>query len=598
MKTIRILVLALALVCLLAACQPGRVVIQDPDIQVPDAFQSYTGDSIGTLFQDTSLAQSPCGASCSGEPPSSCSVFTVAKGERVFFGGNDDFVNPDSHYWVEPGQGDDYGVIWIGTPDNVQQGVNEMGLAYDSNGLPKVEMNPHRERLPWEGGITSPQMHILHECATVEEVIEWVQTHQVYPKMNDQKQFADASGDAVLISPGPDGELVFTRKPPGDGHLVSTNYNVINPEHGYGYPCPRYETAQGMLGQLVEGSDALTVQDAADVLDAVHEGGGSSWTIESLVADLPNGVIYLYYFYQFDKPVALNVVDELAHPRAPGPLSALFPEDVRQEATRRYARIQSGVNRCRRAGMAWIAGALASVVLLLVLLPPGNRRALLFWVPVVIVLGPLGFLVWLIVGRGQKARGWRAVLLEAAGDVTPAVVAFAIHLGLAFSFPAVLGEGLLPLVLIAGLPLALSWLVFQGPLLALASKRGYLRTLWERLPNALVAGNLGMAGVIAIAGPLAIARTGACSLFPTPGWAMGALWAIVVLSALPGGLLLLLYQLWAVQRGLVAWRALAWREEEVRLASWRKLWWWVLLSYGVLLGGLVAFVVLLQLSSA
>jgi CubicO group peptidase (beta-lactamase class C family) len=37
--------------------------------------------------------------------------------------------------------------------------------------LPEVEMNPHHERIPWVGGITSPQMHILHECATVEEVV-------------------------------------------------------------------------------------------------------------------------------------------------------------------------------------------------------------------------------------------------------------------------------------------------------------------------------------------------------------------------------------------------------------------------------------------
>jgi len=190
------------------------------------------------------------------------------------------------------------------------------------------------------------------------------------------------------------------------------------------------------------------------------------------------------------------------------------------------------------------------------------------------------------------------VLLEAAGDVTPVVVAFVIYLALAVTFPAVAGEGALPLVFIAGLPLALSWLVFQGPLLALAGKRGYLRTLWERLPHALVAGNLGMAGVVALAGPLVSARIGACSLFPSPGWALGTLWAIVVLGALPGGLLLVLYQLWAAKRGLVAWRALASGEGEVRSAAWRKLWWWVLLSYVVLLGGVVAFAVLLRLLSA
>jgi hypothetical protein len=52
--------------------------------------------------------------------PSGCTVFTISKGENVFFGGNDDYINPDSYYWVDPGDSVNYGVIWIGEPDNVQ----------------------------------------------------------------------------------------------------------------------------------------------------------------------------------------------------------------------------------------------------------------------------------------------------------------------------------------------------------------------------------------------------------------------------------------------------------------------------------------------
>lgn len=594
MKAIRTCTLVLVLVGFLAACQPG------PKGQVPHELHPYVWGSLGLsagsygrLFSSAPPTYPPCETSCSTELPSGCSVFTISKGDRVFFGGNDDYVNPDQYYWVEPGKGEDYGVVWIGTPDNVQQGVNEVGLAYDANGLPEVAMNPHRERIPWSGGTTSPQMHILHECATVEEVIEWVQIHQVYPRMNDQKQFADASGDAVLISPGTDGELVFTRKPQGDGYLVSTNFNVTNPEHGFGYPCWRYETAQEMLGQLVEGSGEVTARDAAGVLDAVHQGGGTSWTIESLVADLPNGVIYLYFFHQFDRPVVLNVADELAHPRAPGPLSALFPDDVQEEAARRYQRIQAGANRCRWVGMAWAAGVLVCLVLLIALSLGTRReseasRAMLFWVPVVIVLGPLGFLVWLIAGRSRQLGAWQASLLESAGDVTPTTLAFMAYLALALFVPAVLGSDLVQLALILGLPLAVGWTAFQGPLLALATKRGYLRTLWERLPHALVAANLGMAGVSAVAGPLTNASVRTCSFFPSPGWAMGILWAIAVLGALLSGLLLFIYQSWAVRRSFQAWRILASGEGQVRSPTWRTLWWWILISYAALLGGLVA----------
>lgn len=58
-------------------------------------------------------------------------MISFSRGDSIFFAGNDDFVNPDSYYWVEPGDSTKYGVIWIGLPGNPEQGVNEKGLAYD-----------------------------------------------------------------------------------------------------------------------------------------------------------------------------------------------------------------------------------------------------------------------------------------------------------------------------------------------------------------------------------------------------------------------------------------------------------------------------------
>ena len=48
----------------------------------------------GTLYHVAAFAQTV---------PSKCSVFTLAKGDQVFFGGNDDYIHPDSYYWVDPG---------------------------------------------------------------------------------------------------------------------------------------------------------------------------------------------------------------------------------------------------------------------------------------------------------------------------------------------------------------------------------------------------------------------------------------------------------------------------------------------------------------
>jgi hypothetical protein len=138
---------------------------------------------------DTSRTEQP--VTKKGEPrviPSGCTVFTIARDGKVFFGGNDDYINPDSYYWVDPGDSSKYGVIWIGEPDNVQQGVNEKGLAYDANGLPRVDVNPHNERIQVSEDYNVYPIRLMHECATVDEVIKWVNSHKWHSYMHDQER--------------------------------------------------------------------------------------------------------------------------------------------------------------------------------------------------------------------------------------------------------------------------------------------------------------------------------------------------------------------------------------------------------------------------
>ena len=533
-------------------------------------------------------AQSSCDtqATCNGDIPFRCSVFTVSKGNRVFFGGNDDYINPDSYYWVDPGGAENYGAIWIGTRDNVQQGVNEKGLAYDANGLPRVDVNPHLEREPVAGDYNIYPIRILHECATVEEVINWVNTHQWHSYMHDQMQFADATGDAVIISAGADGEIVFTRKPPGDGFLVSTNFNVANPSNG-SYPCQRYETATEMLGQLVNQEGELSAQDAVNVLDAIHVEGSASWTIESMVADLPNGIVYLYYFYQYDQPVVLNVAEEIVSRRVGGPLSKLFPEEVRQEAARRYQHIQSQRDRNELLGKVWLGLMVASLAILLI----GSlktREGLIFWIPAVVILGPVGLLIWLAAGRSRRTGNWQAILVETVGDVIPSVVAFlAMVVGIVLNMGA---SDTMVILLLFGSPLVIGWLVFQGPLLAFATHKGYWRTLFLRLPHVWVVANLGIAVIFPIALPL----VNKSIQLPLSLWTVIFWWGLIVICALVAMLLLFLYEAWGIRQGYQAWSILAWGEGEIISAPWRKIWWWIPLSYVLSFVGLIGYAVIQQ----
>lgn len=527
---------------------------------------------------------STCALACGEQPAAGCTVFTLAKGDQVFFGGNDDYIHPDSYYWVDPGEAGKFGAIWVGTPDNVQQGVNEMGLAYDANGLPRVDTNPHLERKPVYGGYTSYPIQILRESATVAEAIDWVQTHQWHATMHDQMQFADAGGDAVIISAGSDGELVFTRKPPGDGFLVSTNFNVADPSNGFADS--RYTTAQRVLGELLERSEQLRAADAASVLEAVHVEGGTSWTIASLLADLPNGKVYLYYFYQFDRPVVLDVAEQLSNPLAPGPLSQLFPQDVQQEAARRYQSIQGQTARCRRLGTMAL-GALGASLGAFLVLSKGREGRQIPWAVIMLALGPLGLLIWGLTEGRAKAKDRRSVLVEVAGDLTPTVMGFVGAFVAILLLPAAQSSVLLQAGLFLGLPVLMGLLLFHGPMLAHAAKQNYLRVVWRRLPHVMVSANLGLAGVNVIAAPLISLSLTKCAVMPLQLSLLGTIWGIAVMGALAGGLLLCAYQVWAVRRGFNAWSTLAEGGVGFTTPTWGRLWWWVLLTVAVLAGAIL-----------
>jgi hypothetical protein len=207
-------------------------------------------------------------------------------------------------------------------------GMNEKGLAFGSSGLPETPINSHPERL-YSNSSENFYLKILRECSSVTCVIEMVENADL-ESMKGQYHFADKTGNAVVISAGKNGELAFTKKDGGDGYLVSTNFNLANPDHGR-YPCWRYDTATHML----EEKHTFTLDYFISILDAIHIEGKSANTIFSYVFDLRTGDVYIYYFHQFEEFYKTNVPNELAdsHYGNHGvPLPDLFSQETKDLA--------------------------------------------------------------------------------------------------------------------------------------------------------------------------------------------------------------------------------------------------------------------------
>ena len=251
--------------------------------------------------------------------PNSCTIFTANYSNKVYFGNNEDYRLAGTYMWLAPSQEistphgpiTTYGSVSFGFNHNndpadgyVQGGMNDQGLCLDANGLPQVFMNPHPER-------ESLYMHgfaqILAECQNISDVIDWFLSHYLGSSWGCQVHFADALGDAVVVSVGLEGEFNFTRKL-SSSFLVSTNFNLVNYANGY-YPCSRYSTASSMLGDITS-EENLTVDACKDILDAVHAEGEYA-TKYSNIFDLVNLNCHLFYNHNFNQSYTFNLEEQL-----------------------------------------------------------------------------------------------------------------------------------------------------------------------------------------------------------------------------------------------------------------------------------------------
>ena len=242
--------------------------------------------------------------------PHSCTIFTAVQGEMVLFGDNWDYHEGDLIIGYFPPSSAGYGSVHFGFRDGekqfYQRAVNDHSLAWAVNSIPRAKLNPHPEKA-FDYAEDEFLYTISKNAATVEEALRIAHNYDFGDSMVVQIHIADASGEAVVISPGSDGEIAFTHKPSGDGYLLSTNFNLATRKGPVDF---RWETANTLLDKL-SNSQTLTPDFAGEVLNAVHLENLTTQTLISNVVDLKNGDIYIYYISQFNEATKINIVEEL-----------------------------------------------------------------------------------------------------------------------------------------------------------------------------------------------------------------------------------------------------------------------------------------------
>ncbi|NEW85604.1 MAG: hypothetical protein GZ094_25020 [Mariniphaga sp.] len=247
-----------------------------------------------------------------GKNLEACTALYMKTGNKILVGNNEDSINPDTRIWFIPtGENGTYGRMLFGFNDlSSQGGINEKGLWFDAFGLPTKAVRSLQGEI-YPGDLPEK---LLAECATIKDVVLMLKKYSRASMTRYQWMFGDSFGNSAVI----EADTIIMRQ---GNYQVITNFRQSEFPHGRGYDCPRYQIANSLLDTCKEPS----VDAFRKILSATHS-EGEDVTLYSYIADLTNGLVYVYHFHNFENVVVLDIKKELAKGKHIYNLPDLFPK--------------------------------------------------------------------------------------------------------------------------------------------------------------------------------------------------------------------------------------------------------------------------------
>ena len=241
----------------------------------------------------------------------SCTVFSIHQNENIFVGNNEDWYNPYPKYRIIPGVGNQYGRIIFSFENNWGLGgMNEKGLFYDwvmiSDEPTAWEKNPLKK--DFRGNLSDK---ILSECSSVEEALEYYKVYNEPGFKTSYIALVDTSGQTVFVSWEDDKLTIKSCK----GRCV----------FGYG--------GEKVAEKFKEIEGSINKKQMSQFLNTAHQEGEYP-TLYSNLFDLKKGLVYLYYFHDFEEELVLDLQEELKKGKHSVELKDVFKTQIPEEKFR------------------------------------------------------------------------------------------------------------------------------------------------------------------------------------------------------------------------------------------------------------------------
>lgn len=244
-----------------------------------------------------------------------CSMFKITLHGKTMVGNNEDYWNPNTRIWFEKGKTRKYGVCYVGY-DNFwpQGGMNEAGLVFDGFAMPYLAIKDTIGKKELDANFLKI---IMEKYSDVNEVKKYFANHNLTGLETSMFLFIDKTGRYLVVQ----GDSLITGN---DQYYILSNFYPSQIKDESKIDIPFYHKAK----RLLESYRDTSISFCTSVMDTMHQerdwGGGTMYTT---LYDLKEGIIYLYYFHNYNHVVTFNLKQELEKGNHIFIMPKLFPED-------------------------------------------------------------------------------------------------------------------------------------------------------------------------------------------------------------------------------------------------------------------------------
>lgn len=247
-----------------------------------------------------------------------CSLIKITRDGKTIVANNEDSFFPNCKMVIEPAVNGKYGVIYFDNNDQnfrdtkyaecmPQGGINEVGLFFDGFAVPPVKCS---DAVKQPFNYNSTIKEIMKNCSDVYQVKAVLEKYSIC--WSAILYFVDKTGNYLVADN--DSLIIGSKK-----NYIQTNFHPWEKTD-----CWRYNAAYKLLNNSYE----FSVNFCNKAAKAMHQEFSIGGTQYTNIVDLDQGLIYLYFYRDFNNVKCFNIKEELKKGKRVIYIPDLFPDNT------------------------------------------------------------------------------------------------------------------------------------------------------------------------------------------------------------------------------------------------------------------------------